>query len=87
MNCEVEKYLDISNSVRYHIIIMNWTPKAIKALRDQYQISQPKLGSLLGVSGNYIYLLEKGVKRPSKTLELLLNCVEKELRKKKRKGV
>ncbi len=56
-----------------------WTPKDIRTLREKHNLSQPALGDLLGVSGNYIYLLEKGVKNPSKTLKLLLDCVEKQL--------
>ncbi len=54
----------------------NWTPKDIKNLREKYKLSQPAFGNLLGVSGNYIYLLEKGVRIPSNTLRLLLDCIE-----------
>lgn len=57
-----------------------WTPEEIKALRERFKLSQQKLSDRLGVSRNYIYLLEKGVKTPSKTLQFLLNCVEKELK-------
>lgn len=57
----------------------NWTPEEINNLRGKYNFSQPAFGNLLGVSGNYIYLLEKGVKNPSKTLKLLLDCVERQL--------
>lgn len=59
------------------LIMKNWTPKDIKSLRKQNKLSQYVFGNLLGVSGNYIHLLEKGVKTPSKTLKLLLDCVEK----------
>lgn len=57
----------------------NWTPKEIKELRKKYNLTQRYMGELLGVSGNYIYLLEKGVKRPSKTLQILLEYIEKDL--------
>ena len=57
----------------------NWTPKKIKELRNKYNLAQRKLGELLGVSGNYIYLLEKGVKKPSKTLQILLGYIEGDL--------
>ena len=60
----------------------NWTSKEIKILRKKHDLSQPAMGNLLGVSGNYIYLLEKGVKKPSKTLMLLLDCVEKQIKEK-----
>lgn len=58
----------------------NWTPKDIKSLRAKNKLSQPAFGNLLGVSGNYIYLLEKGVKTPSKTLRLLLDCIERQFK-------
>lgn len=60
----------------------NWTPKEIKALREKHNLSQPAFGNLLGVTGNYIYLMEKGVKTPSKTLKLLLDCVKRQLNEK-----
>lgn len=63
----------------------NWTPEEIKELRERFKLSQQALSDSLGVSRNYIYLLEKGVKTPSKTLQLLLNCVEKELKKYERR--
>jgi DNA-binding transcriptional regulator YiaG len=59
----------------------NWMPEEINNLREKYKLSQPAFGKLLGVSGNYIYLLEKGVKNPSNTLKLLLECVAKQLNK------
>jgi DNA-binding transcriptional regulator YiaG len=58
----------------------NWTPKEIKTLRAKHNLSQPAFGSLLGVTGNYIYLMEKGVKIPSKTLRLLLDYIERQLK-------
>ena len=62
----------------------NWTPKDIKNLREKYKISQAELGRLLGVAGNYIYMLEKGVREPSKSLRLLLDCVEEKLKRERR---
>lgn len=63
----------------------DWMPKEIKDLRVKYKLSQPKFGTLLGVTGTYVYLLEKGVKKPSKTLKILLGFIEGDLRGKKRK--
>ncbi len=60
----------------------SWTPTQIKDLRKKHELSQPKFGRLLGVSGNYIYLLEKGVKTPGKTFKLLLDCIEEKLQRK-----
>lgn len=57
----------------------NWDPKDILDLRKKHKLSQENFGKLLGVTLNYIYLLEKGVRKPSKTLELLLDCVYQKL--------
>lgn len=51
----------------------------MKALRSKFGISQNALGKLTGVSGNYIYMLEGGERKPSKTLCLLLDRIETEL--------
>ncbi|OQY99968.1 MAG: hypothetical protein B6D35_08020 [Candidatus Brocadia sp. UTAMX2] len=64
----------------------NWIPKNIKDLRIKCKLSQPAFGEILGVSGNYIYLLEKGVKKPSKTLRILLDYIEKDLIDKEKGG-
>ncbi len=64
----------------------NWTPKDIKDLRTEYRLSQPAFGEILGVSGNYIYLLESGVKKPSTTLKILLGYIERELVGKEKGG-
>jgi DNA-binding XRE family transcriptional regulator len=66
----------------------SWTPERIKALRSRFQLSQVALGRLTGVAGNYIYMLEKGERSPSKTLCLLFDRIEVELQEqnKKKKG-
>jgi len=85
-NVKLKKLLIISNFVSYYMQMCSWTPDDIKNLREKFKTSRPKFGYLLGVSGNYIYLLEKGVKKPSRTLQLLLDYVAKDLeRKSKRK--
>jgi transcriptional regulator with XRE-family HTH domain len=63
------------------MIMDTWTPERIKRLREAFSLSQVALGSLTGVSGNYIWMLEGGDrnKKPSKTLCLLLDRIEKEL--------
>lgn len=59
-----------------------WIPERVRSLRKQYKLSKRALGELVGVSTNYIYYLEKGVRNPSKTLCLLLDRIEKELEEK-----
>lgn len=53
-------------------------PQDIQDLRTKCKLSQLIFGEMVGVSGNYIYLLEKGVKKPSKTLRILLGYIENE---------
>ena len=60
-------------------MVQNWNGKDIRELRKRYQFSQEAFGKLLGVSRNYIHLLEKGVRKPSKTLELLLDFNKQKL--------
>jgi DNA-binding transcriptional regulator YiaG len=55
-----------------------WTSKKIKGLRQRLNLSQTAFGELLGITRIHVYYIEKGVKTPSKTLRLLLDCVEKE---------
>lgn len=57
-----------------------WLPEDIEVLRKEHRLSRRAFSELLGVTGNYVYLLEKGVKEPSKTLRLLLDCVERQLK-------
>jgi DNA-binding transcriptional regulator YiaG len=59
-----------------------WLPEEIKEFRKVNILSQKALSELLGVAENYVYFLEKGVRKPSKTLRLLLDCVEKQLKEK-----
>ncbi len=62
-----------------------WTSKNLKTLRKKYRLSQRKLGNLLGVSEQYVYYLEREVRTPSKSLKLLLDCVEEKLKRKEDK--
>ncbi len=58
---------------------MEWTSVEIKKLRDNNNLTQAELAELIGVTTNYVYLLENGVKKPSKTLQLLLGYVSRDL--------
>ena len=57
-----------------------WTQEDISKLRDRLKLSQTAFAELLGVTRIYIYYLEKGVKRPSKILKLLMDCIAKNLK-------
>lgn len=55
-----------------------WTPAEIRKLRKGLNLYQKDLALLLGVTEQHIYYLERGARESSKTLRLLLDCVEKE---------
>jgi transcriptional regulator with XRE-family HTH domain len=59
-----------------------WNPESIKELRKKMKLSQKAFGEMLGISRNYIYYLESGLKESGKTLCLLLDCIERELKTK-----
>ncbi len=61
-----------------------WDSKNIRRLRKKYRLSQRELGELLGVTQNYVHLMEKEVRNAGKPLKLLLDCVEEKLKRKGR---
>lgn len=67
------------------LAMSEWTPDRIKTLRLKKGLSQQAFGKSLGVTRNFIYYLERGERKPSKILQLLLDCVEKENEKGKEK--
>jgi DNA-binding transcriptional regulator YiaG len=60
------------------LIMKKWKSQEIKKLRSCLGLTQTEFGVLLGVSENYIYLLESGRKCPGKTLKLLLNYIDRD---------
>ena len=58
---------------------MEWTAVEIKELRESNCLTQAQLAELIGVTTNYVHLLEKGVKKPGKSLQLLLGYVSRDL--------
>jgi DNA-binding XRE family transcriptional regulator len=58
-----------------------WTSEDIINLRMKYDITQAKLADLIGVATNYVYMMEKGVRNPSKPLQLLLSRIEEDFKK------
>lgn len=65
---------------------MGWSKEDIKGFREEFKLTQKELGDLLGVSQNYIFMIEAGLRKPGKPLMLLLDCVQEKLIQ-KRKGV
>lgn len=64
-----------------------WTPEEIKDFRKRLNLYQKDFALMLGVTTRYIIYLEQGVRVPSKTMKLFLDCLEREVeRKRKRKG-
>jgi len=55
-----------------------WTPEQIKDFRKRLNLYQKDFGALLGVTREYVGYLERGVRRPSRTLKALLNCLERQ---------
>jgi DNA-binding transcriptional regulator YiaG len=62
----------------YNTNMKQWTPEKIRELRKRLNIYQKDFAALIGVTREYVILLEKGVRMPSKTLRLLLDCIERE---------
>ncbi len=63
-----------------------WTGNKIRALRLTLKLSQKAFGDRLGITQNYVYLLESGQKTPSGILERLLDCVKKRQDENTQKG-
>ena len=59
-----------------------WTSKDLKALRKKYKLSQKALSELIGVTEQYVYYLERGLRTTGKPLKLLLDYVEADLKRK-----
>lgn len=55
----------------------NWTPAEIKKLRNRLKLTQTKFADLLGYK-NYqsIFQLEKGERKPSGAVRVLLNQLD-----------
>lgn len=58
----------------------SFSPSEIRALRDEYQISQAVLARLLGISKAAVTQWEQGLRRPTGTASKMLSLV-------KRKGI
>ncbi len=62
-----------------------WTSGQIKAFRLKLKLTQRTLGERVGTTTQYIWMLEKGTKKPGPMLKLFLDCLERQGGKKERK--
>ena len=60
----------------------DWLPEDIKAFRKRLDLYQREFAELLGVTRENLVYLERGVKKPGKTLKLFLECLEREFKRK-----
>jgi DNA-binding transcriptional regulator YiaG len=59
-----------------------WSSEDIKNFRKIYGLTQTEVADLLGVTQNYIHMMEKGMRKPSKPLQILLSRIEEDYKKK-----
>ncbi|MBI5603121.1 MAG: helix-turn-helix transcriptional regulator [Deltaproteobacteria bacterium] len=63
---------------------MGWSKEDIRGFRGEFELTQQELGDLLGVTQNYIFMMEAGLRKPGKPLMLLLDCVKEKLIQKRK---
>lgn len=62
-----------------------WTKEDIKDLRNRLGLSQTAFGERVGITRIAVYYLEKGVRTPSKTLAILMECIDQKHKETKTK--
>lgn len=75
--------LDYLTMLEYLADMKAWLPDEIRDFRKLLGMTQRQFANMIGVSGNYVYYLEGGERKPSKTLKILLNYLEKEQSKRR----
>ena len=65
-------------------MMKQWTATEIKDFRKRLGLYQKDFAELVGVTRLYIIYLEKGVRRPGRTLTILLNLLEQQENEKER---
>jgi DNA-binding transcriptional regulator YiaG len=61
-----------------------WTPEEVREFRKQLGLYQRDFAEMIGVTRVYVIYLEKGVRRPSKTMKKLLDIMEQQESEKER---
>lgn len=64
---------------RVEVVSRDWTPEAVKELREKLSCSQPILAAFLGVSVNTLRRWEQGRDNPKKTAARLLDEISGDL--------
>jgi DNA-binding transcriptional regulator YiaG len=67
------------NYVHVYTVAMKtkeWTSGNIRDLRKRLNLFQKDFGRMIGVTERYVIYLEKGLRKPSKTLQILLSMIE-----------
>ena len=59
-----------------------WTPETIKAFRKSHNLSRRALGGFLVVTWNCVNQWERGLRKQSKTVDILLSRIEQDLNEK-----
>jgi DNA-binding transcriptional regulator YiaG len=59
-------------------MMKQWAPEEIKLFRKQLGLYQKDFAEMIGVTRVYVIYLEKGVRRPSKTMKKLLDIMEQQ---------
>jgi DNA-binding transcriptional regulator YiaG len=62
--------------------VRNWTAAEIKQLRQRLKMTQRDFAETVGATQVYISYLEGGIKRPGRILKKLLDCIERESKRK-----
>lgn len=57
-----------------------WTPIEVESFRKKHKLTRRALGELMGVTVSAVFKWERGLKRPSKTSQILLSRIEKEFK-------
>jgi len=62
--------------------VKNWTATEIKQLRKRLKMTQREFAETTGTTQVYISYLEGGMKQPGRILKKLLECIERERKRK-----
>ena len=77
MECKVHFFLYMLTKLTYnsHRQMREWAKEDIRDLRSRLGLSQTAFGELVGITRIAVYYLEKGVRRPSRTLAILMEHI------------